>query len=94
MPGLIVLAPPRMYTAEYGGAINSIRNSHISFEGNSTTQFKNNIAFHNGGAICSYTSNISFSKYSTAMFKNNIADYGGAFFAEINSDITFLIILK
>ena len=72
-------------TAEFGGAINSIRNGHISFEGNYTTQFNDNVA----GTISCYTSNISFSEYSTVIFKNNIADYGGTIYAEINSDITF-----
>ena len=41
-------------TATYGGAIVSIDNSYVFFEGNSTTMFYGNIADYFGGAIFSY----------------------------------------
>ena len=64
--------------------------SRISFEGNSTTVFSNNIAAIHGGAIYSYFNTyISFKGNSTTVFSNNIAGYGGAIYSFFNSSISF-----
>ena len=61
-----------------GGAIFSY--SNISFKGNSSVVFTNNIA-HNGGAInTDYNSHISFGENSSTWFISNKAFYGGAIY--------------
>ena len=76
-------------TAEYGGAMYSVKYGQIDFEENSTTEFNNNIAIYHGGAINCFTNKVFINEFSTAIFRNNIAEYGGAVLAEINSNISF-----
>ena len=68
-----------------GGTIYST-GSHISFEKNSITLFKGNVANigdqGRGGAIYSIGSSISFKKNSTTEFTNNNAQEGGAIYSE------------
>ena len=73
-----------------GSTIFSSSHSHISFEGTSTTIFKDNNA-HFGGAILSYNhSHISFEGVSTAMFKDNKAYLvGGAICSFSHSHLSF-----
>ena len=59
----------------YGGSIYSDRNSHLSFQRNSSTVFSSNVA-DNGGAIASF-GNISFQDSSITVFKDNSANVGG-----------------
>ena len=76
---------------DFSGAILSRLTSHISFEGNSITLFRGNIA-HNGfgGAICSVTdSSISFKENSTTYFTYNTAIEGGAIYTRFSSIISF-----
>ena len=64
--------------ADNGGTIYS-KHSHVSFEGNSITLFRDNIAYSGpGGAIFSEDSTTSFKENSTTEFINNTAVYGGA----------------
>ena len=67
-----------------GGTIYT-NESYISFEGNSTTEFSNNIA-NSGGAIFSEDSFIAFKDSSSTMFNNNTAGTdGGAISCEFVS---------
>ena len=75
-----------------GGAIISIDHGHISFKGNSTTEFSNNNAKYGlGGAIFSEIyGHISFEGNSTTEFSYNSADfYGGAIISYDHSQISF-----
>ena len=80
-----------------GGSIYSINNSHITFEQNSSTSFKNNIAY-DGAAIYSKYCKIYFKKHSSTTFSDNTANhYGGAIYSnganiyfEGNSSTMFL----
>ena len=63
-----------------GGTIYS-KHSFISFEGNSITVFRDNVAYNIGGAIHSISSTVYFKENSTAEFTNNYArSVGGAIF--------------
>ena len=74
----------RPYFSYHGGTIYSDY-SYISFEGNSITQFRDNIATK-GGAINSRNSTISFEGNSTTEFTNNTAgSVGGAIYSEHGS---------
>ena len=72
-----------------GGTISSTH-SRISFEGNSITRFRGNVASRKiGGAIYSVTdSSISFKENSTTEFTNNTARWGGAIYT-VNSSVSF-----
>ena len=62
--------------------------SHVSFEGNSTTLFKDNVI--SGGAILSYiNSTISFRENSTTCFDDNSAQIGGAIYVSDYGSISF-----
>ena len=61
-----------------GGTIYS-EYGQISYEGNSITLFRDNVAYASGGAINSRSSTITFKENSTTEFTNNTAiDVGGA----------------
>ena len=81
---------------QYGAAIYSFDNSHVTFTGNSKITFNNNIVSSNdidlkrGGIIYSENNGyVSFEGNSFTVFSNNIADYGAAVFSFSNSRITF-----
>ena len=81
---------------QYGAAIYSFDNSHVTFTENSKITFINNIVSSNdidlqhGGIIYSENNGyISFEGNSFTVFTNNIADYGAAIFLFSNSSITF-----
>ena len=81
---------------QYGAAIYSFDNSHVTFTGNSNVTFSNNVVspdginVQNGGSIFSEkNSSISFEENSFTVFSNNIADYGAAILSFSNSSITF-----
>ena len=60
-----------------GGAIFSMGSSHITFGGNSSTLFSNNIADHRGGAVFTESySLIRFCDNSTVTFTKNQATFG------------------
>ena len=74
---------------QVGGNIFSTSYSHISFEENSVTVFKNNIADF-GVAIFSFNnSNIRFMDRSRVVFTNNIAHYCGVLTSALYSSVTF-----
>ena len=83
---------------QYGAAICSFKNSHVTFTENSTATFCNNVVSSNdldlqnghGGTIYSENNGcISFEGNSFTVFSNNIADYGAAIFSFSNSNVTF-----
>ena len=65
-----------------------LKHSHVSFEGNAITLFRDNTAFE-GGAIYSEESTISFKENSTTEFTNNIAALNGGSICSINGSISF-----
>ena len=68
-----------------GGTIYS-EHSYISYEGNSITLFRDNVAYDSGGAINPRSSTVSFKENSTTEFTNNTARYrGGAIFSDDGS---------
>ena len=84
--------------AQYGAAIYSLDNSHVTFTENSKVTFTNNIIpfgdhdIHQqlGGIIFSAShSYVSFENNSTIEFNNNIANFGAAIFSSYYSNITF-----
>ena len=83
---------------QYGAAIYSFDNSHVTLTENSKITFSNNNVSSNdiynylqhGGIIYSENNGyISFEGNSFTVFSNNIADYGAAIFSFSNSRITF-----
>ena len=61
---------------------------HISFNGNSNTEFRNNTANNDGGAVYSDGGDISFNGNSNTEFRNNTAnDDGGAVYSV--GDVSF-----
>ena len=64
-----------------GGTIYS-EHSYISYEGNSITLFRDNVAYDSGGAINPRSSTVSFKENSTTEFTNNTTGYknGGAIY--------------
>ena len=81
---------------QYGAAILSTKNSQITFTGNSSVNFTNNIIPHYnqhtqfGGTI--FTENyslITFMGKSITMFSNNTADFGTGIFSIYNSTVEF-----
>ena len=81
---------------QYGAAIYSFDNSHVTFTENSKITFNNNIVSSNdidlqrSGTIYSENNGyISFEDNSVTVFSNNIADYGAAIFSFSNSHIIF-----
>ena len=73
----------------FGGAICSVNYSSINFKENSTTDFTNNTARYDGGAIYTRSCSISFQESSTADFTYNTAtEYGGAIYTR-SSSISF-----
>ena len=70
----------------YKGGTIYLEHSQISFEGNSITRFRNNVACNIGGAIYSRSSTVSFEENSTTEFTNNYArQYGGAIYSDDGS---------
>ena len=81
----------RRFVTEFcdGGAI-YLRLSHISFERNSITLFRGNVAYGYGGAISSvYDSSISFKENSITDFTNNTAGWWGGAIYTSSSSISF-----
>ena len=81
---------------QYGAAILSTENSQITFTGNSSVNFTNNIIPNNnqhsqsGGAIfIENYSLITFMGRSITIFSNNTADFGTGIFAIYNSTVKF-----
>ena len=81
---------------QYGAAIISSENSQITFTGNSSVNFTNNVIANNnqhsqfGGTIfIENYSLITFMGRSITMFSNNIADFGTGIFAIYNSKVKF-----
>ena len=83
---------------QYGAAIYSSDNSHVTFTENSRVTFSNNVISSNdidlqnghGGTIYSENNGcISFEMNSFTVFSNNIADFGAAIFLFSNSNVTF-----
>ena len=83
---------------QYGSAIYSIDNSHVTLTGNSVVTFSNNdvslsksnVDHQFGGTIFSEKNGyVSFEENTTAMFYNNIANFGAAIFSFHNSNILF-----
>ena len=83
---------------QYGAAIYSFDNSHVTFTGNSKITFNNNIVSrssndidlqHSGTIYSENNGYISFEDNSVTVFSNNIADYGAAIFSFSNSHIIF-----
>ena len=83
---------------QYGAAVCSLNNSHVTFTGNSKVTFNNNIVVpseHNidqphGGIIYSDTHNyVSFEENSTTEFNNNSANFGAAILSSYYSKIIF-----
>ena len=81
---------------QYGAAILSTENSQVTFTGNSSVNFTNNIIpnphqhLQFGGTI--FTENyslITFMGRSITMFSNNIADFGSGIFSIYNSTVKF-----
>ena len=70
-----------------GGAIYTLYQSNISFEGFSTVKFRNNVAEYGGAVYAEDQSDIIFSNYSTVTFTNNSAAFGETTFSDINSKI-------
>ena len=64
-----------------------VKNSHISFEDNSSMIFYSNTVVNGGGSIYSINSNIPFEDSSSTIFENNIADYSGAISIYYNNGI-------
>ena len=63
------------------GVLYILLRTSISFEGNSTTEFTNNTAEDDGGAIISSSRKISFINFSHTIFNNNVAKRrGGAIY--------------
>ena len=63
--------------------------SHISFEGNSVTLFRDNFAYDGSGAINSRSNSIFFKDNSTTKFTNNTTGYDGGAICSIDSFISF-----
>ena len=76
-----------MFSNNDGAAIYSVHCCYISFEGNSSPVFSNNIAGQDagyGGAIYTYNSSvIMFKGNSSSVFSNNSANYGAAIYSEL-----------
>ena len=72
----VKVRPSNIYVS-HGDTIYS-EHGYISFEGNSITQFRDNIDNFRGGAINSRSSTVSFKDNSSTEFTNNTARYGGA----------------
>ena len=77
--------------AVYGGAIQSVNNSYVSFESASVATFTENRATIDGGAIHSIVySIISFQGNSSVMLTNNVATrHGGAIYSFSKSTLCF-----
>ena len=74
----------------YGGIIFSINFTNISFEGNSTTVFSDNIATDGGAIYSSDHGYISFQGNSKTTFDNNsVASEGGAIYHKNHGTISF-----
>ena len=80
----------------YGSAIYSFDNSQVTFIGNASVNFTNNVVSSNdmdlqlGGTIFSGNSgSISFEENSSIVFCNNVADFGAAILSIQNAAIVF-----
>ena len=71
----------------HGGAIYS-NTSYISFEGNASVVFSNNLANNHGGAIYLYNSFVYFKGNSSILFDNNTANSRGGALYSYNSSIS------
>ena len=67
-----------------GGAISCYSNSLISFEGESSAVFTNNIAYIGGAIFSVIDSHISFEATVSPVFSNNTAFVGGAIYSNDN----------
>ena len=84
---------------QYGAAIYSVDDSHVTFTGNSEVTFNNNFVHINtnlysyaqyGGIVYSENyGHISFEENSYAIFVNNDAECGGAIYSHGNGNISF-----
>ena len=85
---------------QYGAAIYTFDNCHVTFTENSRVKFSNNNIivssndidpqYGHGGTVYSENNGcISFEGNSFTVFSNNIADYGAAIFSFSNSNVTF-----
>ena len=83
---------------QYGAAIYSYDNSHVTVTGNAKTNFINNVITSNGtgihlqlgGTISSENNGyISFEENSITVFNNNFADFGAAIFSIDNCNVIF-----
>ena len=74
---------------QLGGTIYSTRNSNVSFEENSITQFLNNTADYGAAILSDFHSVIIHKDNSRVMFTNNTAHYCGAVTSKILSSIMY-----
>ena len=81
---------------QYGAAMYSSDNSHVTFTGNSKVTFNSNVVSSNdihlqhSGTIYSENNGfVSFEDNSFTVFTNNTADYGAAIYSSSNSHIVF-----